>query len=114
MQRDKMYGALIFLIGLIALVYLSIAYLTQIITLGGLRYVPIWSSFIFTWTGGIPPFTGFVPHWAYLVILPMWIVVLLILAIAMWIGWTMMTTPPPVPLEELEELGLEDEEEEKK
>jgi len=43
----------------------------------------------------------------------MWIVVILILGIAMWIGWTMLTTPPPVPLEELEELGLEDEEEEK-
>ncbi|MEM2907232.1 MAG: transcriptional regulator, partial [Candidatus Odinarchaeota archaeon] len=26
-----------------------------------------------------------------------------IMAIAAWIGYTMMTTPPPIPIEELEE-----------
>ena len=33
--------------------------------------------------------------------LPVWLLVVLIFAIAAWIGWSMLTTPPPVPLEEL-------------
>lgn len=31
--------------------------------------------------------------------LPVLFFVLAVLIISMWIGWTMMTTPPPVPLE---------------
>jgi len=54
---------------------------------------------------------GFLSYGPWAVILPIWIAALLILVIAMWIGWTMLTTPPPVPLEELEELGLDEEDE---
>ncbi|MHA1144721.1 MAG: hypothetical protein ACTSRW_08295 [Candidatus Helarchaeota archaeon] len=106
MQRDKIYGALIFIVALVLLIYLSIGYLTHLVTQAGSVIVPV-----FTYLRYSVPFL--VPHWVFYVILPMWIVVILILGIAMWIGWTMLTTPPPVPLEELEELGLEDEEEEK-
>lgn len=34
--------------------------------------------------------------------IPIWLAITAILGIAAWIGWTMLTTPPPVPLEELE------------
>ena len=106
MQRDKIYGVLIFIVSLVALIYLSIGYLTHLITLAG--RVP--GNFLLPFFDFLRA-TPIVPHWAIFVILPIWIVVILILGIAMWIGWTMITTPPPVPLEELEELGLEDEEE---
>jgi fatty acid desaturase len=42
-------------------------------------------------------------NWEYAVVLPMWLVVVLVGIIAIWIGFSMVTTPPPVPLEELEE-----------
>ncbi len=43
-------------------------------------------------------------------VLPLWIMVLLIAIIAIWIGYSMLTTPAPVPLEELEEeLAAEEE-----
>jgi hypothetical protein len=42
----------------------------------------------------------FTPGWNYLVIeIPVVLAVLAILGITMWIGWTMLTTPPPAPLE---------------
>jgi hypothetical protein len=104
MQRDKLYGLIIFVGALVILVWYTLYALIYagfyhgiydsgnilivIATLGGLLSYPLWS-----------------------VILPIWIAALLILVIAMWIGWTMLTTPPPVPLEELEELGLDEEEE---
>jgi formate hydrogenlyase subunit 3/multisubunit Na+/H+ antiporter MnhD subunit len=34
--------------------------------------------------------------------IPILIAVVLVLAIGAWIGWTMATTPPPKPLEEIE------------
>ncbi|MHA1383762.1 MAG: hypothetical protein ACTSR3_08425 [Candidatus Helarchaeota archaeon] len=57
----------------------------------------------------LPIFFG---PWVY-VVAPLLLAEVLIFGIAAWIGWTMMTTPPPVPLEELEGLGLDDEDEEK-
>ncbi len=41
--------------------------------------------------------------WRLFVVAPMWLLVLLISIIAIWIGYSMLTTPAPVPLEELEE-----------
>lgn len=41
-----------------------------------------------------------VGRWA--VVLPLFIAVIAILAIAMWIGWTMAVTPPPAMIEEPE------------
>jgi len=43
------------------------------------------------------------------VAIPIWLAVTLILVIAAWIGYTMMTTPPPVPIEELEKAEEEEE-----
>ncbi|UCC20391.1 MAG: hypothetical protein JSV62_03625 [Promethearchaeota archaeon] len=41
--------------------------------------------------------------WELFVVAPIWLLVLLICIIAIWIGYSMLTTPAPVPLEELEE-----------
>jgi len=38
----------------------------------------------------------------YLVAVPVLIAFIAILAIGAWIGWTMATTPPPRPIEEIE------------
>ena len=41
--------------------------------------------------------------WRLFVVGPLWLLVILIALIAIWIGYSMLTTPAPVPLEELEE-----------
>jgi hypothetical protein len=49
-------------------------------------------------------------NWRLFVVAPLWLLVLLISIIAIWIGYSMLTTPAPVPLEELEEeLAAEEE-----
>ena len=54
--------------------------------------------------------TGGVRFW--LVAIPVLIAFVAVLAIGAWIGWTMATTPPPKPIEEIE--AEEKPEEEKK
>ena len=44
----------------------------------------------------------FRPDPAFLVQLPIYLGVVLIMVIAMWIGWTMLTTPAPEPLEDFD------------
>ena len=44
----------------------------------------------------------FLPDPMFLVILPIWAAAVLIMVIAMWIGWTMLTTPAPEPLEDFD------------
>ena len=49
-------------------------------------------------------------QWSVLVLqLTALLVVGLVLAISAWIGWTMATTPPPVPLGHLEETAAPEE-----
>jgi len=48
----------------------------------------------------------------WLVAIPVLIAFVAILGIGAWIGWTMATTPPPKPIEEIE--AEEEKEEEKK
>ncbi len=38
----------------------------------------------------------------WLVAIPVYLAFVLILGIGAWIGWTMATTPPPKPIEEIE------------
>ena len=45
--------------------------------------------------------TGF--NWEVAVLLPLTLVVIIVCIIAAWIGVSMITTPPPVPLDELQE-----------
>jgi len=37
--------------------------------------------------------------WWWAIVVPVFLGVLAVLVICMWIGWTMLTTPPPAPLE---------------
>jgi len=74
MSRDQLYGGAIFAISLIVAVGYLIAFFPQALSL------PTW---LHEWAVG----------------LPVLLFVLAVLVIAMWIGWTMMTTPPPAPLE---------------
>ena len=105
MQRDKIYGLIIFIGAAIILIWYTLyAVVYAGWAHGGARALPEAIKWIAT-LGGI------LSWWGWAVILPLYVAALLILVIAMWIGWTMLTTPPPVPLEELEELTMEDEEE---
>jgi hypothetical protein len=48
------------------------------------------------------PFTG--AGWAvqfWLIAIPVFLAFIAIMAIGAWIGWTMATTPPPKPIEEI-------------
>ena len=102
MAKDKIIGAIVMILGiLIAIVY----------TMGSV--VDLWFNTI----GNNPDwdivFNLFGIDWLdyrLFTVLPLWIMVLLIAIIAIWIGYSMLTTPAPVPLEELEEeLAAEEE-----
>lgn len=74
MSKDQATGLIIFL----ACVAIAIAYCIGL----------FWPAFeaVCLWIVAIPVFMGFI----------------VILAIGVWIGWTMTTTPPPKPIEEIE------------
>jgi len=57
------------------------------------------------------PFEWSVPFW--LIALPVFIAFIAIMGIGAWIGWTMATTPPPKPIEEITSEIEEKKEEEK-
>ncbi|MCW3981822.1 MAG: transcriptional regulator [Candidatus Bathyarchaeota archaeon] len=58
------------------------------------------------------PFSGWdLAFW--LIAIPVYLAFILILGIGAWIGWTMATTPPPKPIEELEAEEKEEEKTEK-
>jgi fatty acid desaturase len=73
MSKDQALGLLIF----IACVIIAILYAVGL-------FLPFFEGFRF-WIVAVPVFIGFVA----------------ILAIGAWIGWTMATTPPPKPIEEI-------------
>jgi hypothetical protein len=79
-SKDQGIGGLIFLICIIV----GLSYSVGLFWLGG----PINSSI---WT---------LPFW--LIAIPVYLAFIAILGIGAWIGWTMATTPPPKPIEELE------------
>jgi predicted DNA-binding transcriptional regulator len=54
---------------------------------------------------------AFVQKW--LVAIPVLVAFVAVLAIGAWIGWTMATTPPPKPIEEIEAEEKKEEEKEK-
>ncbi len=109
MGRDKLYGVLILffsiLLGLYytywALIYPYMYYSMDAIGLPVTAHP--WHQAFFKYIPVIPE-----PYFA--IAIPMWLAIVLILFIIAWIGWTMLTTPPPIPLEEIEE---EEESEEK-
>ncbi|MFX1355773.1 MAG: hypothetical protein ACFFA8_00675 [Promethearchaeota archaeon] len=105
MAKDKIIGLIVMIVGiLIAIVY----------TMGSI--IDLW----FETLGGNPDWDNIFMvfnhdwlDWRLFVVLPLWLIVILISIIAIWIGYSMLTTPAPVPLEELEEeLAAEEEAEE--
>ena len=98
MSKDKIIG-LIILAGAAILLIFYTCWLV-----GGWIHSPIGmdsNDAFYSWVSWIPGIPGL--PWTLAVVAPLWIVAVLVLAIAMWIGYSMLTTPPPVPLEELEE-----------
>jgi len=103
-SKDQAIGWVIFIV----CVVIAIGYIA------GLFFYDPWikdwlkDSFDIKWTTG----GGGVRYW--LVAVPVLVALLAILGIGAWIGWTMATTPPPRPIEEIEvEEKLEEEKEKK-
>ncbi|MFX1496593.1 MAG: hypothetical protein ACFFBH_03610 [Promethearchaeota archaeon] len=96
MAKDKIIGAIVLILG----IFIAVVY-----TMGSI--VDLWFQ---TW-GNNPnwavhifgSFLGGLLSWELFVVIPIWLIVILICIIAIWIGYSMLTTPAPVPLEELEE-----------
>jgi len=57
------------------------------------------SLFVPTWLSAIGVSFEFSQFW--LIAIPVLVAFIAILAIGAWIGWTMATTPPPKPIEEI-------------
>ncbi len=97
MAKDKIIGLIIMVVGvLLAIVY----------TLGSVVDLYLQSSIGGNNPDGfIIPIPGLIDlfDWRLFVVLPLWLIIMLVSIIAIWIGWSMLTTPAPVPLEELEE-----------
>ena len=105
MAKDKIIGLIIMIVGILIAVFYTLGSIVDLYmeTLGGIpNGFTIW------------PFDGVnfpdLFSWQLFVVATLWLIVVLVGIIAIWIGWSMLTTPAPVPLEELEE-ELEAEEE---
>ena len=106
-SKDQTIGALIFLvcvivaIGYIVLVFYPPATLALVNWLNAIGWEGITNYTARLWMIAIPVVVAFI----------------VVLAIGAWIGWTMATTPPPRPIEEIEAedfLGETGEEQEEK
>jgi hypothetical protein len=74
MSKDQSYGFVIFLISIIVAIVYLVAFFGEVV--------------------------GLSPYWHELAVgIPVLLFVMLVLVISGWIGWTMLTTPPPAPLE---------------
>lgn len=97
-SKDQAIGGLIFIVCVVVI----IGYIA------GLFFYDPWiknwleESFNITWS------TSGVRYW--LVAVPVLIAFVAILGIGAWIGWTMATTPPPKPIEEIEAEEIREEE----
>lgn len=99
-SKDQGIGGLIFIVcAAIAIFY--------IITL----FYPSWLG-VFGLGKDILKWTGEVQFWV--VAVPVFIAFIAVMGIGMWIGWTMATTPPPKPIEEITSELEEEKEEEAK
>ncbi len=86
-SKDQGIGGLIFLVCVI----IAIGYTIGLFWFGH----PFGSK---DWTQGGAAW----PISMWLIVVPVYLAFILILGIGAWIGWTMATTPPPKPIEELE------------
>lgn len=94
-SKDQTIGGIIFVVCLvIALLYIVTLFYPE--WLGAFGIQATWSNVQF-WVIAVPVFIAFVA----------------VMAIGMWIGWTMATTPPPKPIEEITSEMEEEKPEEK-
>jgi outer membrane biosynthesis protein TonB len=92
-------GAILVVCVLIAIFYIvTLFYPSWLTYLGVSQSAVFWHSDVQFWLVAIPVFVAFIA----------------ILLIGAWIGWTMATTPPPKPIEEITSEIEEKKEEEKK
>ncbi len=96
MGKEKIYGGLIFLLALLLILY----YTWGLVLLPLFPALAAWVDSIFA-TGTFLNMI-FHPSWEMLVIIPIYLAAVLIGLIAMWIGYTMLTTPAPEPLEDFD------------
>ncbi|TFG13756.1 hypothetical protein EU537_05730 [Candidatus Thorarchaeota archaeon] len=108
MGKEKILGALILIFALLVMIYYTwglVLLQNPWFGLGMQNWV------ISTFDAGILR-DIFLPDPMFLIILPVWLAAVLICVIGMWIGWTMLTTPAPEPLEDFDfdEESIEEEE----
>jgi lysylphosphatidylglycerol synthetase-like protein (DUF2156 family) len=85
-SKDQSIGGIIFLLcAVIAVLYIVTLFYPQWLSVFGSSIDTSWMSQAQFWIIAIPVFIAFVA----------------IMAIGAWIGWTMATTPPPKPIEEI-------------
>jgi uncharacterized membrane protein len=85
-SKDQSIGGIIFLLcAVIAVLYIVTLFFPQWLSAFGSSIDTSWMSQAQFWIIAIPVFIAFVA----------------IMAIGAWIGWTMATTPPPKPIEEI-------------
>jgi predicted DNA-binding transcriptional regulator len=86
-SKDQAIGGVIFLVCvLVALFYVITLFSPDWLNIVGLNITSKEIPNVRFWIVAIPVFLAFI----------------LVLGIGAWIGWTMATTPPPKPIEELE------------
>ncbi len=102
MAKDKLIGAIVMIVGVLIAIIYTMGSVVDLM-MDALFNNPNWD--LWTRLFGIDWL-----DWRLFVVAPMWLLVILISIIAIWIGYSMLTTPAPVPLEELEEeLAAEEE-----
>jgi predicted DNA-binding transcriptional regulator len=85
-SKDQSIGGIIFLVcAVIAVLYVVTLFYPQWLSVFGSSIDTSWMSQTQFWIIAIPVFIAFVA----------------IMGIGAWIGWTMATTPPPKPIEEI-------------
>ena len=100
--KDKIIGAIVMILGFLVAIIYTMGSIVDLF----LREVAGNANWAVDLFGPI----GNLLDWRLFVVVPLWIIVLLIAIIGIWIGYSMLTTPAPVPLEELEEeLAAEEE-----
>ena len=103
MAKDKIIGAIVMILGILIAIVYTMGSVVDLYFESGLGNNPLWDV-------GLRLFGIDWLDYRLFTVLPLWIMVLLIAIIAIWIGYSMLTTPAPVPLEELEEeLAAEEE-----
>jgi len=99
-SKDQAIGGLIFIVCVVVIIGYIVA-----------LFAPWIAADVLKPLLGRTPSTERIQYW--LAEIPVLIAFVAVLAIGAWIGWTMATTPPPKPIEEIEAEEKKEEEKEK-